>query len=417
MTRPASNLRALASICAAATAATAAALLAGCNRTPSPDAGPAAGGASAPSAAASAPAVGVTTVAARRSDMAVTLGVTGTVTPLSSVDVKPQVNSVIEKVHIREGQFVKAGDLLFTLDSRSDEANVAKAQAQVARDEAALTDARRQLTRSRELLAQDFISQGAVDATQAQVDAQAALVASDRAAVAAARVGLSYARVAAPSAGRVGIISVYPGSTAKANETTLVTITQLDPIAVAFSLPQRHLGDALAALPGGGAAVSAALPDAGGSLDGRLKFVDNLVDAGSGTVKVKAVFDNPGGKLWPGAFVNVSMTARTLKDAVVIPQASIIQTARGDIVYVVQDNVAAARPVQVQYAQGEDAAVAGVRAGERIVLDGRQNLRAGSRVAERSRDGEPRSASGGPGSGGGGSGSATVATSSKASAP
>jgi RND family efflux transporter MFP subunit len=359
--------------------------------------------------------------------MPVLLTATGTVTSLASVDVRPQVNSVISKVHIREGQFVKAGDLLFTLDSRADEANVAKAQAQVARDEAALADARRQLTRSRELLAQDFISQGAVDAIQAQVDAQAALVASDRAAVAGARVGLSYARVTAPSAGRAGIISVYPGSSVQANLTTLVTITQLDPIAVAFSLPQRHLNDALDALPGGGAAVDAALPDSapgsalGGpppkgvselgngpslpgatKLQGRLKFVDNQVDTASGTVKVKAVFDNPGGKLWPGAFVNVAMTARTLKDKVLIPQASIIQSSRGDFVYVVEGGAAAARPVQLEYAQGEDAAVAGVRAGERVVLDGRQNLRPGARVAERSREG---------------GGKANVASSSKASAP
>ncbi len=356
-------------------------LLAACGR--STEAGGANAAASGAAAAASAPPVGVTTVAARQQDMPVTLSATGTVTPLSSVDVKPQVSGTVSQVHIREGQFVKAGELLFTLDSRADEAKVAQAQAQVARDEAALADAVRQLKRSRELLAQDFISQGAVDANQAQVDAQQALVAADRAAVAAAKVSLSYARVTAPGAGRVGTITVFPGSSVKASDTTLVTITQLDPIAVAVGLPQRHLGDALAALPGGGAAVSAALPDGGGNLNGRLKFVDNLVDAASGTVKVKAVFDNPGGKLWPGAFVTVSMTARTLKDAVVVPQASIIQSSRGNIVYVVQGGQATARPVQIAYAEGDDAAVTGVKPGERIVLDGRQNLRNGSAVAER----------------------------------
>jgi RND family efflux transporter MFP subunit len=357
--------------------ALAAAALAGCH----PGNGPSA---AAPAAtAASAPAVGVTTVPARQTDLPVTLTATGTVTPLSSVDVRPQVNSVVSAVHIHEGQFVKAGELLFTLDARADEANVAKAQAQVARDQATLADAQRQLARSRDLLSQNFISQGQVDANQAAVDAATALVAADRAALAAARVALGYARITAPGAGRVGTIAVYPGSAVKANDTTLVTITQLDPIAVAMGLPQRHLGDALAALPGGGAEVSATLPNGGGTLAGRLKFVDNLVDATSGTVKVKAVFPNPGGKLWPGAFVNVSMTARTLKNAVVVPQASIIQSARGDIVYVVQDKQAAARPVQVVYADGDIAAVTGVRAGDHVVLDGRQNLRPGSAVAER----------------------------------
>jgi len=362
------------------------AALAGCQRGPDGDV-VAAPAASAPAQASSAPPVGVTTVAARQHDLPITISGTGAVTPLSSVDVRPQVNSVIAQVHIREGQFVKSGELLFTLDARSDVAKVAQAQAQVARDQATLADAQRQLTRSRELLAQNFISQGQVDANQAAVDAAAALVAADQAALAAARVALGYARITAPSAGRVGTIAVYPGSAVKASDTSLVTITQLDPIAIAFALPQRLLPDALAALPDGGAQVDATLPDSGQVapqvLQGRLRFVDNLVDAASGTVKAKAVFDNPGNRLWPGAFVNVSMTARVLKGAVLVPQASIIQGSRGDIVYVVTNGRAEARPVQVVQGQGEEAAVSGVRPGERIVVDGRQNLRPGAAVVER----------------------------------
>jgi len=365
-----------------------AAALSACNKGADAGGG-ASGAASGPAGAASGPPVGVTTVTAARRDLAVELTATGTVTPLSSVDMRPQLTSVVSQVHIREGQFVKSGELLFTLDSRTDEAKVAQAQAQVARDQAAQADAQRQLTRSRELLAQNFISQGAVDANQALADAQTALVASDRAALAAARVALGYARVTAPSAGRVGTINVYPGSAVQANTTTLVTITQLDPMAVAFSLPQRHLADALAALPGGGAPVSATLPEGAGKLEGRLKFVDNLVDPASGTVKVKAVFDNNGGKLWPGAFVNIAMTARTLKDAVIVPQAAIIQSARGNIVYVVQDGKAQAKPVQLVHAEGDDAAVTGVQAGDKIVLDGRQNLRPGGAVTERAREAAP----------------------------
>jgi RND family efflux transporter MFP subunit len=364
-----------------ALAAACATLLAACHRGPEGAGGSAA--ASSPAAAASGPAIGVSTVPARQQDVAVTLSATGAVTPLSSVEVRPQLTSVIDKVHIREGQFVKAGDLLFTLDSRTNEAMVAQAQAQVAKDQATLADAQRQLVRSRELLAQNFISQGQVDANQAAVDSAAALVQADRAALAAAKVSLSYARVTAPSAGRVGTINVYPGTAVQANTTPLLTITQLNPIAVAFSLPQRHLADALSALPGGGAAVGANLPDETAARQGRLKFVDNQVDAASGTVKVKAVFDNEDGKLWPGAFVTVNMTARTLRDAVVVPQASIIQGSRGDIVYVVQNGQAAARPVQVAYSQGDDAVVTGVKAGERIVLEGRQNLRPGASVVER----------------------------------
>jgi RND family efflux transporter MFP subunit len=286
-------------------------------------------------------------------------------------------------VHFKEGQFVRKGELLFTLDSRTDEANVAKAQAQLARDKATLADAQRQLERSKQLLAQGFISQSAVDTSQSLVDAQTALIISDQAAINSARVPLSYARITATSAGRAGAIAVFPGSAVQANQTTLVTLTQLDPIAVAFNLPQRNLADALAALKNGGTPVTATLPDKGGTLTGRLQFVDNTVDAASGTVKVKAVMDNRNGKLWPGAFVDVAMTVSTLKDAVIVPQATIVQAARGTIVYVVEAGKAASRPIKILYSQGEDAAVTGVTAGEAIVLDGRQNMRPGAAVVER----------------------------------
>lgn len=341
--------------------------------------------ASAPAAPAGPP-VSITTVRAQQRDLPLLLKATGTVAPLSSVDVRAQVTSVIRRVHFREGQFVRAGDLLFTLDARTDEANVAKARAQLARDQASLADAQRQLERSKQLLAQNFISQGAVDTNQALVDSQMALLASDRAAIDASRVPLSYSRVTAPSAGRAGAVTVFAGSSVQANQTTLVTITQLEPIAVAFNIPQRHLADALAALQGSGAAVTATLPEGGEAAAGRLKFVDNAVDANSGTVKVKAVFDNRSGKLWPGAFVDISLTVRTLKDAVVVPQAAIVQSARGAVIYTVEDGKAALRPVQVLYAQGEDAAVSGLRAGEAVVLDGRQSLRPGALVAERARE-------------------------------
>ncbi|MEI8030644.1 MAG: efflux RND transporter periplasmic adaptor subunit [Comamonadaceae bacterium] len=341
---------------------------------------------SAPTGAASAPGapVTVTTVRAQKRDLPVLLKASGIVTPLTSVDVRPQVTSTVSQVHIREGQFVKAGELLFTLDARADEANVAKVRAQLARDHAALADAQRQLVRARQLLSQNFISQGALDTNQAQVDAQLAVIASDQAAIDAAKVALSYARITAPNAGRAGAIGVYPGSAVQANLTTLVTITQLDPIAVAFSIPQRNLPDALSALKNGGAAVSAVLADAAGTFSGRLKFVDNAVDASSGSVKVKAVFDNRDGKLWPGAFVEVSQTVSTLKDTVVVPLASIIQSARGTIVFIKADGKALLKPVAVLYAQGDDAAVSGVNAGDAVVLVGKQNLRPGSPLIERS---------------------------------
>lgn len=343
-------------------------------------------------AGAAPPKISITTAAAVRRDFTLALDAVGTVTPVASVDVKPQMNSVVAQVHVREGQFVRAGELLFTLDSRSDEANVAKVRAQLAKDEAMLADARRQLARSRDLRARNFVSQGSVDANQTLVESQLATVAADRAALEEARVGLSYARVAAPSAGRAGAINVYPGSAVQASQTSLVTITRLDPIDVAFSLPQRYLPEALDGLKVGGAPVTITPQDRSPALNGRLQFVDNAIDLATGTVKVKARVDNPQARLWPGASVPVSLVAGTLKGATVIPVAATIQSARGQIVYVAAEGKATLRPVQILATQGEAAAVSGVEPGERVVLDGRQNLRPDSAVVERSEHPAPPAA-------------------------
>lgn len=364
-----------------------------------------AGAASAPAGGASAPQapVTVTTFKAKKRDFPVTLKATGTVSALTSVDVRSQVTSTVSKVHFTEGQFLKAGQLLFTLDTRVDEANLAKARAQLAKDTAALADARRQLERAKQLLSQNFVSQGAVDTAQAQVDSVTATLAADQAAIDAVRVSLSYGRISAPNSGRAGAVNVSTGSAVQANTTPLVSITQLDPMGVAFSIPQRNLTDALAALKGGGAEVTATLADNGGSFKGRLQFVDNLIDPSSGTIKAKAVFANKDYKLWPGAFVEVSQTVAVLKDAVVLPQSAVIQGVRGTIVYVVEDGKAALRPVKVVYSEGGDAAVTGVKPGETVVLEGKQNLRPNTPVVERAREAAdakgPKGAASAPASG------------------
>nr|WP_295769033.1 efflux RND transporter periplasmic adaptor subunit [Rhodoferax sp.] len=362
-------------------------LLVACGNKADPaSAPPAAAAASAPAPGASratgAP-ISVTTTLAIRRNFDVALEAIGTVTPLSSVDVKPQITSVVTQVHVKEGQFVKAGELLFTLDARPDVANVAKVRAQMVKDQAVLDDAQRQLARSRDLLAKSFISQGALDTAQALVDSQMANLVADRAALDAAQLALSYNTVRASGAGRLGAVNVYPGTAVQSSQTALVTITQLDPVNVSFNLPQSNLNAVLEGLKSGGAAVSATLPDAKSTLKGRLQFVDNAVDAATGTVKVKARFDNPDAKLWPGAFVKVALTAQTLNDAVVIPTTAIIQSTRGSIVYVVDKGNAALRPVKVVASQGENSAVTGIAAGDKVVLEGRQNLRPDSPVVER----------------------------------
>lgn len=364
-----------------------------------------------PAGPASAPAVNVTTFTAQRRDWPVNLSASGTVTALNTVDIRPQVSSVLTRVHIKEGQFVKAGELLFTLDSRADEANVAKAQAQLERDQAALADAQRQLARSRDLLNQNFVSQSAVDTNLTLVDTQRAAVSADRAALASARVSLSYSRIVAPSAGRAGAINVFAGSYVQPTSAPLVTITQLDPIAVSFTLPQRNLPEVLAALTAGDAPVKAELPDAAArgapAPTGRLQFVDNAVDAGSGTVKVKAVFDNKALLLWPGAYVNVQLSVQTLEGAIVIPQAAIVQGANAKTVFVVgADGKATLRKVELLASAGTEAVVSGIEAGTKVVVEGKQNLRPGSTVRERAPDAAPEGGKPGGRRGQGASGAA-----------
>jgi RND family efflux transporter MFP subunit len=367
------------------------ALLTACSDTSQP--GPAsATGSTGAASVASAPAsasrstgapVSVTTAVANKRDFDVNIETIGTITPVASVDVKSQTSSVVTRVHIKEGQFVKAGELLFTLDPRPDSANVAKARAQLAKDEALLADAQRQLARSRDLMAKGFISQGALDSTQSQVEAQAANLVADRAALDAAQLALSYNSVRASGAGRAGAVNVYPGTAVQANVTALVTITQLDPINISFNLPQRNLDAVLEGLKSGGVPVSARLPESKKPINGRLQFVDNAVDAATGTIKVKARFDNRESRLWPGAFVKTTLLSNTLKDAVVIPTTAIIQSTKGSIVYVADKGKAVLRPVKLLASQGEESAVTGISAGDKVVLEGRQNLRPDTPLAER----------------------------------
>ena len=372
------------------------------------------GGASAPASSSAAP-VSVTLVKAAARDFTMGLEASGTVTAQSSVDVKPQVSAQVLAVHVKEGQFVQRGQALFTLDARIDQANLKKSEAQLQKDEAGLADARRQLARSQDLLAKNFISQGAVDTAQANVDGQQAVVAADQAAIDALKAQLTYSRISASGAGRVGPIAVFPGSSVSPGGPALLTITQIDPIAVSFNLPQRNLPDALKALKSGSGVVSATLPDsavAGAqplARKGQLSFVDSSVDAASGTVKVKALFANQDQALWPGAYVTVSMALQTLPGAIVVPQATIVQGARGTAVFVAgPGNLAALRPVKILASAGTEVVVSGLAAGERIVLDGRQNVRPGTPLIERATE-AGRGASGARGGGGGGSAAAGVA--------
>ena len=322
----------------------------------------------------------VNVVAPHRQDVAVVQQANGTVTPVRTVDLHPQTTATIRQVHIKEGQFVKQGELMFSLDDREDRANLDKAQAQVARDRASLADLERQYKRSQDLFAQHFIAQSAVDTLRAQVDQARATLQADSAAARASSVTTSYTAIRAPMSGRVGGINVYPGSLVQP-ATSLTTITQLDPITVAFTLPESSLPSLLAAQKRGKVEVEA-LPSADlAPVKGQLSFVDNTVDPQAGTIKVKAEFDNRETTLWPGQYVNTKVIVQTLKDAVVIPQNAIITNAQGTFVYVLEkDHSARLVPVRRVYGAGVDAAVSGLAGSEQVITDGKQNVRPGAKV-------------------------------------
>jgi RND family efflux transporter MFP subunit len=341
---------------------------------------PAAG---APSAAKSTPQA-VTLFTVQQRDVPVTVDATGSVVSLNSVDVRPQVASTIRRVAIREGQYVKAGELLFSFDDRPDRANLEKAQAQLARDRATQADLQRQWQRAQDLRAQNFVAQSAVDTALSQLDAQHAAVRSDEAAVHAAQVSLGYNEIRSPLAGRAGAIGVYPGSLVQPNGNALVTISQIDPVGVSFTVPEAELS-ALLAREAQGVDVEVRRGDAPTAAPrrGRVSFVDNTVDPSTGTIRVKASVPNADHGLWPGQFVTVRLTVRTLQSASVVPQAALILRENQRSVYVVDGHqTAQLRPVHLLYASGETAVVDGVKPGERVVVEGKQNVKPGGDVVD-----------------------------------
>ncbi|WP_306395266.1 efflux RND transporter periplasmic adaptor subunit [Telluria beijingensis] len=340
-------------------------------------------GGNGPGGAGGPPPVTVNVVAPERRDVGVELFANGTVTPVRTVNLHPQTVTTIREVHIREGQFVKEGQLMFSLDDRADMANVARAEAQVARDSATLADLERQYKRSQELVAQNFLAQSALDSLLSQVEAQRALVQSNQAAARATQVSASYTTIRAPMSGRVGAIDVHPGTLVQMS-TSLTTVTQLDPIHVSFTLPESTLGSLLAAQKQGN--VEVRVNPGSGNQDaapvvGRLSFIDNAVDPQAGTIRVKGEFSNSDTSLWPGQYVTANVVVQTLKEAVVIPQTAIITATNGTFVYVLgEGNSARQVPVQRVYAFGDRAAVTGLKGNEQVITEGKQNLRPGGKV-------------------------------------
>lgn len=333
----------------------------------------------------------VTLATAEKQDVPVTVQVNGSVVSLNSVDLRPQVTNTVSAVHVKEGQFVKAGQLLFSLDDRNDQANLARARAQQQKDEATLADLQRQYKRSQDLVAQNFIAKSAADATLSQLEAQRAAVAADRAAVQSAQVALGYATLRAPIAGRIGAVNIYPGTLVQPT-LSLVTVTQLDPIAVSFPVPEGNLQDLLEAARSR-APVEALVAGRKTPLIGALDFVDNTVDPQIGTVRAKAVFANADQGLWPGQFVGTRITVRTLSGATVVPAAALMMLSDGTSLYVVDAaKTATRRKVKTLHTFGTKVAVSGIEPGEQVVIEGSQNVRPGGKVRVDAKTGGPGAA-------------------------
>ena len=338
-----------------------------------------------------APAQSVQSGVAQQKDVAIVVRANGYVSALNTVDVRPQTQNIVRQVHVTEGQDVRAGQLLFTLDQRSDTSDVDRARAQVARGRADLAEAENMLRRNQELAAKNFVSAAVVDTARSKVEALRSTLQADEAATRSSAIALGNNRIVATMDGRIGAISVHAGSLAQPAGAPMLTISQLDPITVSFALPERELALLLATYPKGDAPVTAQL--AGDrKVEGQLVFIDSASDPQSGTIKMKARFANAERLMWPGTFVNVSLVSRTLPQAVVIPAQAVVTGPTEKFVYLIKpDNTVAVQKVTVVHIDEGQAAVAGLKAGDRVVVEGAQNLRPGARVREaQSGQGQPR---------------------------
>ena len=321
-------------------------------------------------------------------DVPVMLTAKGTVSALQMVEVRPQISATVKAVHIKEGQFVRRGERLFTLDTRTEAANLSKAEAQLTKDRADLTNAERNLERQRELFRQKFISQAALDTAQNQVDGMRGQLAVNQAAVAASRVARSFGEITAPIDGRSGSISVYPGSLVQPSGAPLVNITQIDPINVTFTLPESELTALQTQMAQAAVPVSASLAGPGQAdpqaiSKGRLVFIDNAVDTASGTIRLKAEFQNDDKRLWPGMFVTVTLAPRVLVGALTVPAQAVQTGPEKKFVYVIgADRKVSIAPIKLRLIQDARAVIEGVAPGTRVVVEGAQNLRPGSVVTE-----------------------------------
>lgn len=333
---------------------------------------------------ATAPPVPVSIGTVTQKDVPLQIMVIGTVEPSSTVAVKAQIGGTLTRVHFTEGQDVKKGDLLFTIDPRPYEAALRQADANFARDRAQFEHARAEEMRYRELVKKGYVSQTEYDQARTNALALDAVAQASKAMVENAHLQLAYCTIRSPFTGRTGSLSVYEGNLIKANaDTAMVTINQIQPINVSFAVPEKNLSEIKKYMAGGTLKVEALLSkDDKNPLQGRLAFIDNAVDTATGTIRLKGSFLNSDRKLWPGEFVNVALILATQKDAVLVPTSAVQTGQNGQFVFVVkEDSTVDVRPVVASRTFGEETVIEkGLMPSEKVVTDGQLRLAPGAKV-------------------------------------
>jgi RND family efflux transporter MFP subunit len=327
----------------------------------------------------------ITSVVVEKKDIPLIIEATGTIISSSIVDIRPMTTNTVKTIHIKDGQEVKEGELLFTLDDRNDRANYEKLKALA-------DDSQKQYLRAKELVAKNFISKAGLETSLANAK-------SAQAAARSAEVQLSYDSIRSPIAGRAGIINVFPGSlvqasnvvttatssTATSSVGSMVTITQLNPINVQFVVPEKDIPllmeDKQADVP---LKVKVSVGnDAKTVYEGQVLVIDNQVDPSIAAVRVRAQIPNEKMTLLPGQFARVSLNANTLKDAIAVPSEAIVISPKGRLVYVVdKDDKVQSKPIKVIYEYQGTSVISGIESGSRVVVEGKQNLRPGSKIRE-----------------------------------